>query len=168
MAIDRLPWYLVVALIEKDLFWRRVPMNNAFIKDMIDAEKSFWYDHVRSGVPPLPTGSDIDAEYLLKLYPRGEGELYLPELGATCQEYKTLAEKIEDLERRRTEISNTFKARMGNAKLATCEGYKITWSRFKKSQFDRKGLEKALPDIATKYTREIDVDRLTVTELKKK
>jgi len=168
MAVDGLPFYLVVALIGKDLVWRYVPGNLKFQSEIIEAEKAFWYDHVVEQVPPMPTGSEDEADYLLKLYPEGEGEIFAPEMGEEAAEYKTVAAEIERLKIRKEQIANDFKRRMGEKKVMLMGGFKASWPRFPMKTFNKKKLSEEHPDIYEKYVGERLAGRLTISEVKKK
>jgi putative phage-type endonuclease len=168
MAVDKLPFYLVVALLGKDIIWRMVPSNQKFQSDLIEAENVFWYNHVTEQVPPMPVGSADEADHLLSLFPKGEGAISLPHFEDVAGKYRSLGPEINDLKREREKLGNQIKRELGENKIAMCGAYKASWSRYPRKSFDGKKFAKDHPDLYKEYEREKQSGRFGVSEMPKK
>ncbi len=161
MAVTGSSFAYVFALVGKSPVLRHVPRNDAFIKKLMESERSMW-EMVLSGEMPAPSGMDIDDDVLSLLYEGGGGEISLDAKSEQMARHVALGDEIKERKTERTEIGQQLKIAMGNAKRGTAPGYYCNWSRFKKHSVGVDRLRKEMPDIAQAFTREEAGERFTV------
>lgn len=90
MLVTGLQWADIAALIGGQEYRRfRIDRNDAFIADLLDAEITFWREHVEAANPPPVGGTPADAAYLSNRFPRAENEVIIP---ATPEDEQMLRE----------------------------------------------------------------------------
>ncbi len=129
MAVTGLPYFLVVALIDKTLLWRYVPRDEEIIAIIRGRVNQFWTENVLARVPPAPIGSDVDTDVLKSLYPQElkDKALDLSHMEDKRLRYKELAEEMGGLKTEQDTIRQKFMAAMGDAEIAFCGDKKISW-----------------------------------------
>ena len=129
MAVTGLPYFWVVALIDKKMVWRYVPRDEEIISIIIEKEKQFWENHVLAKIPPAPIGMDADADSLKMLYPEEikEKSLDLSNMAEKRLRYKEITEEIKLLQKEQNAIKQEFMAALGDAEIAFVGDKKVTW-----------------------------------------
>ena len=91
---------------------------------MLDVAGRFWCDHVLTGAPPEPDGSDATSAAIAAVWPHhSEGEtVAVDDLAELLTERGELKDLIANRERRVKEIDNLLKARLGDAEIGTLDG----------------------------------------------
>lgn len=169
MGVTDLPYFMVVALVGKNLIWRMVPRNREYIDKLIEIERDFWTDYVQEGRMPLPGGDPADREALRSIYWQSEDEYRdLSEMDGVVAEYQTIGLEMKRLQRRKFVLGDKIRAALGSAKTGLCGGVKITWSRYETRRVDGKALKRDHPDMYQQYSRTSRSDRLTLSERKEK
>jgi putative phage-type endonuclease len=154
MAVtDAVLAYVPVLIGGQDFRIYTVDRDDAFVADLIEAEREFWEDHVLTGIPPVPT----TAEDALRLWARDDGTSIEAddELAETVAKLKTLKAEIKNLEERAAFLEDRVRVAFaehatlthGGQVLATCKAQAAR-------RVDVKSLEAAHPDIASMFRRE--------------
>lgn len=91
---------------------------------MLDIAAGFWRDHVLTGVPPDPDGTDATSQAIAAVWPtHSQGEaVAIDDLAELLTERGELKDLISSREKRVKEIDNTIKARLGEAEIGTVAG----------------------------------------------
>jgi putative phage-type endonuclease len=137
MAVTGLPYFFVVALIDKTMLWRYVPRDEELISLIIEVEKRFWNENVLAKIPPAPIGKEIDSEVLKGLYPQElrDKALDLSNMADKRQRYKEIAEEIKNLQTEQNAIKQEFMAEMKDSEIAFVGDKKVTWKTQNKASY---------------------------------
>jgi putative phage-type endonuclease len=131
MAVTGAKWCdLAVLLGGWDFRIYHIDRNEPFIVGMLDAEQTFWHDHIEAAIPPPVGDTEADKRYLSRRYPNEADGTILP---ATPDDELLIRSLIEaKREAKATEgrvrgAENAIKERIGlNAGLAGAAGM-VTW-----------------------------------------
>lgn len=85
-----------------------------------------------------------------------------PTLESTIHEILDLKRMREELDAVITALEDSIKAVMGDEELLTAGAYRVSWKTFTSSRVDTAALKKALPDIATQYTKQTTARRFSI------
>lgn len=169
MAVLDLKMAIIMVMIGLDPEIRYVPRNEAFIVDMIAAEKTIWYDFVEKRLLPEPSGVEKENELLNTIYANPTEEVIdISEFKDKAARHLYLGNEIKSMDAERMELTAFFKGKLAKAKKGLVPGFNVNWSRFKMKSFDQGKFEAENPDIAAKYTSQIDSGRFTITAVKEK
>jgi putative phage-type endonuclease len=137
MAVTGLPYFFVVALIDKTMLWRYVPRDEELISLIIEVEKQFWNENVLAKIPPAPIGKEIDSSVLKDLYPQElmDKALDLSSMADKRQRYKEIAEEIKNLQTEQNTIKQEFMAAMKDSEIAFVGDKKVTWKTQNKASY---------------------------------
>lgn len=158
-------WYLAVLVLNKGFYHFTVERNEEDIAALIEAERSFWYDHVVPGVPPEPMEQDDDL--MSTLYPSDEGG-YVP-LHSVSRQLKELMYKkqqAKDLDSEITALENQIKMALGDASEGSDDLFKVTWKNRTSNRLDTTRLKTEKPDIYEAYCKESSYRTFIVKETK--
>jgi putative phage-type endonuclease len=158
-------WYLAVLVLNKGFYVFKVDRNDDDIAALIEAERSFWYDHVIPGVPPEPMEQDDDL--MSTLYPSDEGG-YVP-LHSVSRQLKDLMykkQKAKDLDGEITALENQIKMALGDASEGSDDHFKVTWKTRTSNRLDTTRLKKEQPEIYEAFTKESSYRTFIVKEAK--
>jgi len=123
----------------------------------IEAARTFWHEHVLTGIPPEPSGADGDARILRELYRRTIPDpplvLDAPEAAGLVSTYLA-AKAASDAAKREAETAKQkLCALMGEHERALAGGYLLSWKAQERTTIDTKALRAAHPAIAGEFTR---------------
>jgi putative phage-type endonuclease len=110
--------YIAVLIDGYQFRWHKVPRHQAFIDRLLKRIDHFWNEHVIKRVPPPTDYHEATTKALLRKYPTSTGTVVeLPdELEPLYEEMKTLTAAESAASRRKEEIKNHVRERMGNAR----------------------------------------------------
>lgn len=169
MAVLDLKMAVVAVMIGLDFEIRYVPRNDKFIADMIEAERVVWFDYVQKRLLPDATGVEKEDKLLNKVYANPSVEIIdLSEFREKAARHLYLGTEIKAMDEERKELTAFFKSKLANAKKGLVPGFNVNWSRFKAKSFDQGKFEAENPEIAARYTSQIDTGRFTITAVKEK
>ena len=86
----------------------------------------------------------------------------ISEMEAKARELRQLQALIEEAQAEAEALKDAIKAAMGDSDSIQAGEYKITWKAVTSSRIDTTALEKALPDVAERFTRETTTRRFCV------
>jgi putative phage-type endonuclease len=137
MAVTGLPYFFVVALIDKSMLWRYVPRDEELISIITEVEKRFWNENVLAKVPPAPIGKEIDSSVLKDLYPQElkDKALDLSNMADKRVRYKEIAEEMTGLKAEQDRIKQEFMAAMKDSEIAFVGDKKVTWKTQNKASY---------------------------------
>lgn len=169
MAGTGLDEFWVFGLIGNQRLLRIVPRNNEFIARLIEAERSLWEKVVLNDVlfAPMPSGSDADMEALFQLgSPQEETTVDLSDVQVSCDRIYDCNREIGELETIKKLEQQRIIMAMGISKYGESpNGYKVTFSRFDRSSFDKNKFERDNPGMMDKYMSYNESGRLSIKSI---
>lgn len=84
------------------------------------------------------------------------------EMESKIRELRQLQNLIEEAQAEAEAIKDSIKAQMGDAEELRAGEYKVTWKAVTSSRLDTAALKKALPDVASAFTRQTTTRRFCV------
>jgi putative phage-type endonuclease len=137
MAVTGLPYFFVVALIDKHLLWRYVPRDEEIISIIKERVHEFWTENILKKIPPAPIGSEVDTGILKTMYPQElkDKALNLDHMADKRIHYKELSEEIKGLQKEQDTIKQEFMSIMGDAEVAFVGDKKVTWKVQNKKEY---------------------------------
>ena len=84
------------------------------------------------------------------------------EMESKIRELRQLQNLIEEAQAEAEAIKDSIKAQMGDAEELRAGEYKVTWKAVTASRLDTAALRKAMPDVASAFTRETTTRRFCV------
>jgi putative phage-type endonuclease len=165
MAVTGLDEWWIFGVIGNRRLVRIVPRNEDFIERLTEAEADFW-QRVESGDPlqaPMPAGTEADMDALMQLgSPQTDDAVDLTDVSGLIHAYYELGEDIKAKKENREQIKQRIIATLGEAKYGETDTYRVTFTRYETTSFDKKQLKKDYPDIAGQYETSKEAGRLTV------
>jgi putative phage-type endonuclease len=159
LAVTGLSEWWAFGLIGNQRVFRSIPRNEAFISELIDAEREFW-ETVLDNDPltaPAVTGSDVDTVLAMNA-PWDDEEVDLTDYDELFREYafqKGLADKAkESMER----IKAMILEEMDGHSRATSPSGTVKVISYEKDLIDQSRLKKERPDVVREYTKKIRVE----------
>ncbi len=145
--------YVPVLIGASDFRIYQVERDEAFIADLIEAERAFWHDHVLAGIPPEP----VNAADALRLWARDNGTTVEADAVVVAQiaTLKKLKAEAKDLDARIAEVDGAVRIAFGESAAIAAAGQVLaTYKTQSARRIDTKALEAAHPDIADKFRTE--------------
>ena len=148
-------WYLAVMVFSTSFHIFRIPRDENAIAQLIEAERSFWHDHVLAGVPPYPIGSDADDEAIDQMYStaRYDGVANIDDMRNDLEALALYKKESKSLDEKIKVIEQNVKMRMGTFTNANCGRWKITWKDQTSTRIDSKRLKAELPETFAMYSK---------------
>ena len=148
-------WYLAVMVFSTAFHIFRIPRDENAIAQLIEAERSFWHDHVLAGVPPYPIGSDADDEAIDQMYStaRYDGFANIDDMRNDLETLALYEKEAKSLDEKIKAIKQNVKLRMGMFTNANCGRWKITWKDQSRTSIDSKRLKAELPETFAMYSK---------------
>ncbi len=84
------------------------------------------------------------------------------EMESKIRELRQLQNLIEEAQAEAEAIKDSIKAHMGDSEELVAGEYKVTWKDVTSSRLDTAALKKALPDVASAFTRQTTTRRFCV------
>ncbi len=84
------------------------------------------------------------------------------EMESKIRELRQLQNLIEEAQAEAEAIKDSIKAHMGDAEELRAGEYRVTWKAVTGSRLDTAALKKALPDVASAFTRQTTTRRFCV------
>lgn len=84
------------------------------------------------------------------------------EMESKIRELRQLQNLIEEAQAEAEAIKDSIKAHMGDSEELVAGEYKVTWKTVTSSRLDTAALKKALPDVASAFTRQTTTRRFCV------
>ena len=162
-------WYVAVLVLGKAFHVFEIRRDESAIRQLIDAEKEFWEEHVLKKDPPLPTGSEVDDEAVAAVYPEGndaEEDVELFDIDSILDLRNLTLKRREEIEAEIREYDQQIKMAMGTHVHGYTNKWKVNWSNTSTSRIDAKMLKEKYPDIAAEVTKTTTGRRFSVSRLR--
>ena len=159
LAVTELPLSYGAADVGDPARLRTVPVhaNPAIQERCVEAARTFWHEHVLTGIPPEPSGADGDARILRELYRRTIPDppvvLDGPEAAQLAADYLRFKHDADAAKREAETAKQKLCALMGEHERALAGGYLLSWKAQERTTIDTKALRAAHPAIAGEFTR---------------
>ena len=143
--------------------------DESAIRQLIDAEKEFWEEHVLKKDPPLPTGSEVDDEAVAAVYPEGndaEEDVELFDIDSILDLRNLTVKRREEIDAEIREYDQQIKMAMGTHVRGFTNKWKVNWANTSTSRIDAKMLKEKYPDIAAEVTKTTTGRRFSVSRLR--
>lgn len=142
-------WYLAVLVLGKEFKVFEIERDEEEIAALIEAERSFYENHILTGNPPIADGSASTTDTIGAIYSEGrEGEsVNLMAYDRDMALYLTINAQIKELEKSRDEAANRIKAFLGESEYGASDKYNVSWSNGERRSFDYKSFQKEHSDI---------------------
>jgi putative phage-type endonuclease len=131
----------------------QVERDEVLIRDMVEAERVFWHDHVLAGVPPEP----VNAADAARLWSRDSGETIevAGEVADDVEELRHLKAQAKEIEERIGSIEDRLKVAFRDSSAIAYGGKTLaTFKAQTRKGFDSKALVAAHPDLAEQFRTE--------------
>lgn len=169
MMVTGLPFWYIAALIGgNDYAYRLIMRDMEVEKYLFKIESEFW-QMVQDRQMPDVDGSAASGDLLKLLYPSASnGELLTlpPEAAELCVEYKAQSELEKLAQLNKDEAGNKLKALIGEHRVGDADSYTVKWSDVTTTRLDQEALKTEAPEIYTKFLKQSQSRRLTVTAKK--
>lgn len=144
-VVCQLQWYLMLTggntgyavalhLGEGRLQIHEMGADADLIAEMREVGERFWAEHILTGIPPAPDGSDATATLIRSLLPTSRDELVIeatPELTDVVRDLESVTQQARAAYKRKAELEQRIQLAMGEAAVMVVPGYEkpITWKR---------------------------------------
>jgi predicted phage-related endonuclease len=154
---------------DEELFIIRRDEVEHDIKFLADTIHHMRVNYIETNTLP-DTQSAKDLDVIRATYPTAKDEtITLDEsINHAAWKYLETCEQIKRLQDIKAEQEAKIKSALGEAKAGASDHYKATWSRFTTKRFDSTAFKKDHPDLYESYKKELDSQRFSVSEIKKK
>ena len=162
-------WYVAVLVLGKAFHVFEIRRDESAIRQLIDAEKEFWEEHVLKKDPPLPTGSEVDDEAVAAVYPEGddaEEDAELFDIENILDLRNLTLKRREEIDAEIREYDQQIKMAMGKHVHGYTNKWKVNWSNTSTSRVDAKLLKEKYPEIAAEVTKTTTGRRFSVSRLR--
>lgn len=158
-------WYLGVLVLGKGFFEFVIERDEEEIKALAKSEADFW-EYVKSKTPPAVDGTDSTSKTISTIFPNSNTEtVNLFAYEADLKSYMTFCSLIKDVEKQRDECANRIKAFLGEAGNGESDGYKVSWRKSSRANFDHKRFAQEHPNVdLTNYFNHSSYRTFKVTE----
>lgn len=154
MGFDRM--YLAVLVLNRGFYHFVIERSPEEIAALIDAEETFWRDHVLPRIPPPIDGSESTLDTLSNLYPAAQPDGVCPLSRRAAEDLAA----IEELTVQRKDLDDAIRAakarvmeEMGALPAGSCEGWRVSWKPQTRSTIDTARLRRDHPDIFSQYAK---------------
>lgn len=142
-----------------------IPKDDAECSALLDAEVAFWNDHVLTGIPPEPDGSDSAEETLRQLAaPVREDCAELDDCADEADELYRIRDTIRGLEGEERRLRQVIIAKLDGCAAGNAGKYRVSLSQQNRRAVDSKLLKKDFPDVFEKCSRVSAVNVFKITE----
>ncbi|HEY6568569.1 MAG TPA: YqaJ viral recombinase family protein [Actinomycetota bacterium] len=113
-----------------------IPRADDFIDKMTERLEAFWLGNIVAKVPPLPTGHDMDSDYVKRKHPDHDDLLKpaTPEQILLANRLRVARDTVKEAETQRSEVENLLKDIIGDAAGLTGPFGEITWKKSRDSE----------------------------------
>lgn len=146
-------WYIAAVILGREFIYHKLTWDDRLIAGLVEAEKSFWENHVMSGVMPGPDGSKACDGVLEQYFGRAREKSAVELVGFDdrLMRREEILASIERLEQEQKQIEQEIKLFMRDNELAQNGRYKVSWSNVDTARLDTKRIKQEQPEIYKKY-----------------
>ena len=159
-------WYLAVLVFGRGFNTFTLERDEAEIQALMEAERSFW-ELVQSDTPPAPDGKQPTADALETIYHSAADAQTVQLFGreSLLREWSGIRTQMDALKERKTEIENILKLDMKEAERAECIGYRVSWKRQARRNFQTERFREDHSELdLTPYIKETETRVFRIAE----
>ncbi|MFV9511827.1 YqaJ viral recombinase family protein [Tepidibacillus sp. LV47] len=142
--------YFAVLIGGQKFLWKEIDRDDELINMIFQAEIDFWNNNVLAENPPALDGSSAAEKFLKERYketdPTKIAQIDIS-YKSMIEEYQSLKEIIEQLEKKKKAIENKLKNELKDAELGHVGNYEIEWKPRVSNRVDTKLLKEKFPNI---------------------
>lgn len=155
-------WYLAVLVLNQAFHVFTIERDENEIQALIQAEKTFWENHVLKKIPPAPDGTESTSEVIKAMFPEARERETTALFGyeEEIREYLDLDSQVKELETQRDAIKQDLQLVMQDAEIGQAQGYVVEWKNTSRKSFDAKKFQKEQADLYNKYLKPAQVVRV--------
>ena len=158
-------WYLAVMVFSTAFHVFRVVRNEMAIAKLIEAERSFWHDHVLAGIAPYPMGLDAENAAINGMHTaRSDATIDLSDLRESFETLALLEAEESGLNKRIEAIRQAIKLRMGVYTSGRCARWNVSYADVQTTRIDSKRLKAEAPDTWKQYSKTTSSRTLKIKE----
>ncbi|MCI8780853.1 MAG: endonuclease [Lachnospiraceae bacterium] len=148
-------WYIAAVILGREFVCRKLVWDDALISHLIEAEKSFWHNHVVPGIMPEPDGSKVCDEVLGKYFRtvEKESEIVLEGFDEKLGRREEILAQMEKLEEEKRKIEQEVKLFMQGSERASSGKYRVSWGSVDTARFDTKRFKEERPELYRDYAK---------------
>lgn len=138
--------------------------DEELIQKIITKERAFWNDCVLADKQPDIDGSEATMSFLNEKYKESvKDSIQLDDsMRAVVEEYDRVNNLMEELEKKKLEITNCMREALQEHETGEIDGRIISWKKIQKNSFDSKRFRQDRPELFLQYQKESSYRRLTV------
>ena len=147
MGYERM--YLAILVLQRGLYVITIERDDDFIKQLREAEITFWTKYIETGRIPAPDGSEASLETLKQLYPESEAktEIATPGLDQLVRDYKAFKAMADEYSEKAEQCKAILCAKLGDNEVGIGDSYGISWKTQSKMSVSDKELKAKYPAI---------------------
>ena len=148
-------WYIAAVILGQRFTYRKLEWDDDIIRQLIDAERYFWMDHVEKRIMPDPDGSRACDEVLEKYFhtSKKESSIELVGFDERLDRREEILSQIVELEKEQKQIEQEVKLYMQENESAFSGNYRISWSSIETTRLDAKRIKEEKPELYQDYAK---------------
>lgn len=148
-------WYIAAVILGREFVYRKLTWDDAIIQHLVAVEKEFWENHILKGELPTPDGSKVCDEVIEQYFhtARKESIIELVGFDEKLRRRESILSAVSKLQEELSQIEQEVKLYMKDNELATCEGYRVSWSNVESTRLDTKRIREEKPEIYRDYVK---------------
>ncbi|NSB14109.1 YqaJ viral recombinase family protein [Clostridium beijerinckii] len=159
----------IAALIGGQRFvYKEIKRDEELISMIVEAEKNFWFNHVKKRIPPKLDGSEAASKYLIKTFKSIDKTLEVnlkEEYKDKINEYLSIKNQMKVLDESLKVIENNLKNQLGNAEKGIVEKFQVIWKGVTSNRIDSKVLKEKYPEIYKEVCKQSMSRRFEIKEI---
>ena len=159
--------YLAILVLQRGLYVIEVKRDDDFIKQLREAETSFWTQYIMQDRMPEADGSDSSLDTLKELYPKGykDSEITISGLDRMVTDYKSLKAIADDYGKQAERYKAQICQKLGDNEIGLGVQYGVSWkTQSKTSGYDMKKLQEDYPNINIEKYKKVSEYRVFRTK----
>ncbi|MGW7932733.1 YqaJ viral recombinase family nuclease [Staphylococcus xylosus] len=147
--------YIAVLIGGNKFVWKEIEKDEELIDYIIEQEQDFWNRYILGDEMPPMDGSDATTNFLKDQYKDSvDNQITLDNNAATLIKALDAIKAEEDvLKERKQKYKNELKDKLRENEVGITNGYRVTWKKQMRKDFDKKAFAKDYPDLVEKYTK---------------
>lgn len=148
-------WYIAAVILGSEFVYHKLTWEDGLIAGLVEAEKSFWENHVMAGVMPQPDGSKA-CDAVLEQYfhtARKKSMVELVGFDEKLRRREEILASISRLEQEQKQIEQEVKLFMQDNEFAANDNYRVSWSNVDTARLDTKRIRQEQPEIYKNYAK---------------
>ncbi|MCD8013869.1 MAG: YqaJ viral recombinase family protein [Lachnospiraceae bacterium] len=144
--------------------FHKVYRDEQIIRELLEAEVSFWNENVIADRRPAVDGTDATTDYLNGKYKRAVPDcIALPQpMKAVLERYDEVNASLNELETQKKELANQLKEALQEHEAGEIDGRLVSWKKVQKMTFDSGRFRKEEPELFRQYQKDSSYRRLSV------